>query len=58
MLDIETKHKLSRASIQKILTLAQECLEHDYSWLQFKERCEELLKNEDKLLKVMLRDLP
>ena len=44
---------LRRPSIERIIELGKECLEHDSSWYEFYDRCLELLKKEDKMVKML-----
>jgi len=42
--------EIRRPSIERIKTLCDECLEHNSSWWEFKKRCEELLKQESRII--------
>ena len=45
--------ELRRPGIERIATLCEECLEHDSSWWEFKDRCIELLKKEEKVIRML-----
>ena len=45
--------ELRRPSIERIVTLGKECLEHDSSWYEFYERCRELLAQENKIIRTL-----
>ena len=55
---VEDHLRMRRPSIERIVILGQECLEHDASWYEFKTRCEEILKREDKMIKLLSERLP
>jgi len=45
--------ELRRPSIERIITLGKECLEHDSSWYEFRDQCKELLVKEDKMVRML-----
>jgi len=48
------KHlEIRRPSIERIAELCEQCLEHDSSWYEFRDRCLELLKKEEKMIKML-----
>lgn len=42
-----------RPSIERIKNLCEECLDHDSTWWEFKNRCEVLLKYETNVIKML-----
>ena len=48
-----TKHELSRPSIEKIEWICKQCIEHNSSWAEFKERVKEKIEFEDKMIKML-----
>ena len=54
---VMTQHELSRPSIEKIAYICKECLEHDSSWGEFKERVKEKIKMEDKVIKMLSEEI-
>ena len=54
MKDKVNRHlELRRPGIERIKELCEECLDHDASWWEFKDRCIELLKKEEKIIKLL-----
>jgi len=49
------KHEFSRTSIQKILTICEESLDHDISWAEFKALVKETIDFEDKMISFLDR---
>ena len=45
--------EIRRPSIERIAVLCEECLEHDSSWYEFRDRCKQLLDKEDKMVKMI-----
>jgi len=53
MLPKLTNFENSRTSIKKLLYICEQCLEHDSSWNECKERLAQTIKFEDKMLKML-----
>ena len=49
--------ELRRPSIERIIELGEECLEHDSCWQEFRDRCKEILDKEDKVIRMLKNDL-
>lgn len=44
--------EIRRPSIEKIARICKECIEHERSWYEFKERIEQTIKEEDRFIKI------
>ena len=53
----EKRHELSRPSIEKLLWICKQSLEHNSTWEECCERIQETIKLENKIIKMLSEEI-